>query len=125
MRSRVTDKPVVYVAGPFRGASHWEQEQNIRKAEEIALRIWQYGAIAYCPHCNTRNFQGAAPDEIWLEGHLEMLRRSDALFLCPNWKKSKGTLIEYQKANEWHMPIFNSITQLHEWLQELHRMKKK
>lgn len=66
---------VVYIAGPFRAENAWEIEQNIRRAEEAALELWRAGAAVLCPHTNTRYFQGAAPDHVWLEGDLELLRR--------------------------------------------------
>lgn len=119
----VSNKPVLYTIGAFRGACHWEQEKNIRLAEECALRLWHLGAIVLCPHTNTRNFQGAAPDEIWMEGDLELMRRCDGVFLVPGWKKSKGSLIEVAKAQEWHLHIFKSFNQVHEYLQELHRLR--
>ena len=57
---------VVYIAGPFRGPNAWEIEQNIRRAESLALEVWRAGAAALCPYTNTRFFQGAAPDDVWL-----------------------------------------------------------
>ncbi len=78
---------VIYVAGPFRGPNAWAIEQNIRRAEEIALVLWQTGKCAViCPHTNTRFYQGAADDQVWLDGDLELLRRSDAVCVVPGWK---------------------------------------
>jgi len=31
---------VVYIAGPYRAPNAWEIEENIRRAERIALHIW-------------------------------------------------------------------------------------
>lgn len=37
---------VVYIAGPFRAASSWDRERNIRRAEEVAyLHTVDYGKI--------------------------------------------------------------------------------
>ena len=49
---------LVYIAGPFRGSSAWDIEENIRVAERAALEVWKMGAAALCPHTNTRFFQG-------------------------------------------------------------------
>ena len=57
---------VVYVAGPFRGPNAWEIEENIRRAERLALEVWRLGCACLCPHTNTRFFQGAAPDAVWV-----------------------------------------------------------
>ena len=70
---------LIYVAGPFRAPNSWEMEQNIRRAEALALEVWKLGLPAICPHANTRFYQGAAPDEVWLEGDIEIMRRCDAV----------------------------------------------
>ena len=111
-------KRIVYVAGPFRASSTWAIEQNIRKAEEAALNIWRVGAVALCPHLNTRFFQGAAPDEVWLSGDLELLRRCDAVLMLPNWEDSAGSTVEYKYALAWGLKVLLSHEALVEWLNE-------
>ena len=101
-------KRVVYIAGPFRGANAWEIEQNIRRAEELALEAWKTGAAVICPHTNTRFFQGAAPDHIWLEGDLEFVLRSNAVLTTPDWERSVGATREVALAHEMKIPIFRS-----------------
>lgn len=107
---------VVYVAGPFRGPDHWAIAQNIRRAEVLALEVWRLGAAAICPHANTAHFQNAAPDELWLEGDLEMLRRCDAIIMTPDWNRSSGATAEHAEATRCSIPIFYSAEALGEWL---------
>lgn len=107
---------LVYVAGPFRGKSAWDIECNIRRAEALALEVWRLGAAALCPHANTRFFQNAAPDEVWLEGDLEMLRRCDAVMLTVDWFKSPGAQREVKEAREKGIPVFTRLTNLQAWL---------
>jgi hypothetical protein len=107
---------VVYVAGPFRGANAWEIEENIRRAERLALQVWRSGAAALCPHTNTRFFQGAADDAVWLAGDLELLARCDAMILTPNWRASSGARAEHAFATKRGMPIFQDIPDLQKWL---------
>lgn len=107
---------VIYVAGPFRGPSAWDIECNIRRAEALSLEVWRLGHAAMCPHTNTRFFQNAAPDEVWLQGDLELLRRCDAVILTPDWKRSSGATAEVQYANEQNIPVFESIQELQNWL---------
>lgn len=104
---------VVYIAGPFRAANSYDMECNIRRAEALALDVWRTGfAAALCPHTNTRFFQGAAPDKVWLEGDLVMLRRCDAVLLTPDWKKSKGAVEEVKHALRWDIPVFPDLFEL-------------
>jgi len=109
---------VVYIAGPFRGESAWAIEQNIRRAEELALGAWRLGAAVLCPHTNTRFFQGAAPDEVWLSGDLEMLRRCDAVLLTDDWPKSHGAQAEKAEAHRVGLPVFFGLDSLADWLKE-------
>lgn len=107
---------VVYIVGPFRGSNSWEMEQNIRRAEGLALEVWRMGAACLCPHTNTRFFQGAAPDELWLNGDLELLRRCDAVMMATNWESSQGAKAEREAAITSGKPVFTSLAALAEWL---------
>lgn len=107
---------LVYVAGPFRAPNSWEIEQNIRRAEALALEAWRAGAAVICPHANTRFFQGAAPDEVWLEGDLEMLRRCDAILMTPDWQRSQGATVEHAEAIRAGLFVFYSVEDLRAWL---------
>ena len=97
---------LVYLAGPFRGANSWEVECNVRRAEALALRVWQNGAACICPHTNTRFYQGAADDTVWLEGDLEILRRCDAVVATWDWARSQGAKAEIGLATRLNMPVF-------------------
>lgn len=107
---------LVYVAGPFRGPNSWEIEQNIRRAEALALEVWRKGAAVICPHANTRFFQGAAKDDVWLEGDLEMLLRCDAMIMTDDWKRSTGATHEHAFAETEGIPIFYNLADLERWL---------
>ena len=100
---------VVYVAGPFEGAHPWATEQNIRRAEELSLKVWQNGMAAVCPHTNTRFFVGAADREVWLKGDIEILKRCDAVLLAPGHEISSGTQAEIKVASGCGIPVFGSM----------------
>ena len=105
-----------YVAGPFRGPSAWDIEENIRRAERLALEVWKMGAACVCPHANTRFYQGAAPDEVWLDGDLEILGRCDFVLMTPDWEKSSGARTEHDFAYHHGIDIFYDLDTLREWL---------
>ena len=107
---------VVYIAGPFRGKSSWDIEQNIRRAEELALEVWRAGAACICPHTNTRFFQNAAPDEVWLDGDIAIMLRCDALLLTDDWERSSGARAEVACAEQANLPFFKTLEQLKAWL---------
>lgn len=107
---------VVYVAGPFRGRDSWEMEQNVRRAEALALDVWRSGAACHCPHANTRFYQGAAADDVWLDGDLEILSRCDAVLLTPDWERSTGATAEKLHAEALSIPVFYDIDALRQWI---------
>jgi len=96
---------VIYVAGPFRADSAWDVEQNVRKAEEAALKLWRKGWAVICPHTNTRFFQGAVDDSIWLRGDLEIITRCDAIYMLKGWEKSFGATKELGLAKELELEV--------------------
>jgi hypothetical protein len=109
---------VVFVAGPYRAITPWEMEQNIRLAEGLALAIWGLGAVALCPHTMNRFFQTMVPDHVALEGVLELLRRSDAVYLLVGWERSSGTRAEKAEAERLGIPVFQDMGLLAAWLDE-------
>lgn len=108
----------VYVAGPFRGPNSWEIEENIRRAERLALEVWRLGAACVCPHTNTRFFQGAADDAVWLDGDLEILARCDAIVMTEDWERSSGARAEEAFARKRNIPVFYALRELDNWLRK-------
>ncbi len=115
---------VVYVAGPFRCASShvdgqqdcWGIQQNIMRAMELSLEVWRAGAAAVCPHANTMFYQNAAPDHVWLDGDIAILKKCDAILMTPDWERSSGARAEHDIAKRSLIPIFYDLKALQEWL---------
>jgi len=113
--------PVIYVAGPYRATTPRRTLANIWAAQEAALAVWKLGAVAICPHSNCYLFDGEADNEVWLQGDLELLRRSDGLLLVGEWQLSEGAKVEHQLAIDLGLPIFHSTTRLRGWIEEWKR----
>lgn len=111
---------VIYIAGPYRGKDNWEIHQNVNRASALALEVWRLGAAALCPHANTAHFQFAAPDEVWLNGDLELLSRCDALIVTPDWEQSSGARAEVRFADENDIPVFFTLGTLARYLRAAH-----
>ena len=97
---------VVYLAGPFRGATPWDIESNVRKIEAIGLEVAKMGGTPLMPHTQYRFFQDSLPDEFWIEATKELLRRCDCIVMCPGWQDSTGSRGEHALAVERGMPVF-------------------
>lgn len=85
---------VVFVSGAYRG----NVTENIEKARQVAIKLWQMGYVALCPHMNTAHFDGICDDSVWLAGDIELLKRCDAISMVDNWQHSEGAKIEYEIA---------------------------
>ena len=100
---------VIYLAGAYRAATIREIVENINKAESWALQLWKAGAAVISPHMNTRLFDGALPDEIWLQGDVEIMKRCDCMAVMPGWENSRGTreeLIQARLIGNKKLPVF-------------------
>ena len=89
---------VAFIAGKYRAKTIHEIVRNIRAAEKIALKYWGLGYTVICPHKNSGLLDGALPDEVWLAGGLELLRRSDTIIMSPKWEESPGSMEELKLA---------------------------
>lgn len=107
---------VVYVAGPFRAPTAWGIAENVRRAERAGLEIARLGAMPLIPHANTAHFQGELPDQFFLDGTLELMLRSDALYLLFGWASSAGARKEREVAMKKGMPVFDTLASLNEWV---------
>jgi len=122
---------LIYVAGPYRSDGTYGIMQNIRKAEDVTVQLWNLGVAVICPHKNTAFLDGAIDGEtmdgkgavadvsLFFKGDLEMMVRCDAVVLVPGWQKSKGTVQEKTLAVIRGIPVFDwglEQKQFTEWL---------
>lgn len=111
---------LVYIAGPFRGKNSWEVERNIRRAEELGMRVAEMGAIPIIPHTMYRFWDGTLDDEFWLECGLRMLDMCVAVAVTDGWENSSGTREEIRRA-EYDKLVFYSentvdMIRLQKWI---------
>ena len=93
---------VVFLSGQYRG----NVEDNITHAERASKSLWQQGYIVICPHLNTARFDGICPDETWLKGYLEILRRCDSIYMLKGWDESVGAIAELKLAKQMGKRIY-------------------
>ena len=116
---------LVYIAGPFRAMSAYANghqdmfavQENIMAAMKLGLEVARMpGAFPVIPHANTMFFTGAAPDHVWLDGDIELLRRCDAILMTPHWQRSSGARAEEKLAREIGLPVFFTADDMRAWL---------
>ena len=105
--------PFIAVIGPFRGENHWEVYKKINKAEQLHYQVFENGFYSFCPHNNTRHFEGSLSDDIWL-GYCQAFieKFADGVILVDGWENSSGTKAEIELCKELNIPIFYSINEL-------------
>ncbi len=93
-------KKVIYVAGPYRADCENNLFENIMRARAKARELWHEGWTVICPHANSM-FMGDKDDfQLFLDGGLELVRRSDAIYMLAGFEKSEGSLQELALARE-------------------------
>jgi hypothetical protein len=99
--------PMVYVIGPFTANTNWEVQQNVQKAEQLAFKIMQLGAMPVCPHTNTRNFHGYQDAGFWYAGTARLFEFCDAGITVAGWMNSSGSRGEVRDANLRRQRLFH------------------
>lgn len=97
---------LIFVSGKYRG----DISANIQTAKEASIKLWQQGYAVICPHMNTAHFDGLCPDEVWLEGDLEIMKRCDAVYMLSNWRDSAGAVKEHELAQILGKEIIYEVT---------------
>ena len=91
---------LVFISGAYRNGGYAGVETNIQHARKEAVKLWQMGYAVICPHLNTAHFDGLCPDDIWLKGDLEILKRCDVIYMLNNWHNSQGAKAELELAQQ-------------------------
>lgn len=107
-RAREEMKKVIYLSHPYRSATEWGVWCNIQSAHTYAKQLWRKGWAVISPVSNTA-FMGDTDDfDVWMSGDLEILSRCDAIAMSPGWERSEGCRMEYSKAVELGMAVYNT-----------------
>ena len=96
---------IAYIVGPYRAKTIYEIKENIRRAEQYAVKYWQLGYAVICPHKNSAFFDGIVPDQSFLDGDIEIIKRCDIVVMTPGWEKSSGSVNELEFAKELGLTI--------------------
>jgi len=98
----LSKRKLIYVAHPFGG-----NPANIKKVEAIILQLIRIypNYTFYSPLHATGFFYFVKSYEEGMKDCIEMLRRSDELWLCEGYEDSRGCLIEYGYCLENNKPV--------------------
>ena len=109
---------LIYVSGKYTDDTKEKISRNIAIARKYAIALWEMGYGVICPHLNTAHLEEDCKIgyEDYIRADLEMVRRSDALFMIPdNWIDSKGAKRELDEAKRHNKRLFFSLEEIAEW----------
>ena len=101
-------KPIIYLACKFsRGgkASEEERAENLLVADYWCHRLWTKGYGVIHPIKNTLSVENLVSYKEIIRADLSILSRCDAVFMCPDWEKSKGAKREWTLATMLGIPV--------------------
>lgn len=105
---------MIYISGKYTEKKIEDVRKNIRIAEVYGWIIFKRGHIPYIPHTHIafwdKKFSMDYEDA--MKFHLPFLKNSDAVFLLPNWYRSKGAKTEKKIAEDLEKIIFEDIEEV-------------
>lgn len=93
-------KEVVYVSGRISASTPEEIEDNIRLGMKKGAELAKEGFAPIVPHGNSYgwNRHGSFDWREYMRVDLELVKRSDSVYMMSNWRESKGARIEERFA---------------------------
>ena len=100
--------PMAYCAGPYRARTIFGRAINIIRAWRVARALWRKGYAVFCPHANSAMMDGAAPDKVFLEYGLKMVRMCDLFVFTRSdaYRISEGSDAEWTLAIRLFIPSY-------------------
>lgn len=103
---KIKRRLLVYVSGKYGDADTWGCDCNINCARKVAVELWKMGYAVICPHSNTAHMDYLDSRQVFLEGDMVMVERSDLLVMLPNWETSEGAQLERRLAMKLGIPVY-------------------
>ncbi len=91
-------RPILYIAGPYRANTVDEIVVNILEARRRMRWAWLNGYIPICPHMNSALIDGLTSDEVIMDGYIKIVSRCDAIMMIGWSINSTGALAELKEA---------------------------
>lgn len=100
---------IYYLAHPFSAPTKQERIDNLLESIKKTDQLIQLGFNIFNPlaHSYLQDFYIPKPESFWYDLDLKILERMDGLILTPNWQKSKGCKMEFERATELQLEILD------------------
>jgi hypothetical protein len=109
----------IYIAGAYSAENVITVLDNIREGMRASLEVFLAGFAPFCPWLDFHYQLMLRPGEKltvpdFYEYSKAWLEVSDAMYIHPNsdWRNSKGTLAEIQRAKEMAIPVYYDLGEM-------------
>lgn len=110
-------KPLIFISAPYRAGTDSSLFDNAIFVRILTIDIWQQGGVAVAPHLNSFMLGGLVPEEGFLQGYCDLLRRCDAVLFAGLYEQSEGCQMELQAAKDSNIPQLFSVKEAREFIQ--------
>jgi len=122
-------KPEIYVIGKYTDDTIEDERANERAAKNTAHRLAVIGYKPFCPHTA---FGLGTPTELKQNDDIDLtqedimvsclnrLSTCDCIFLQNGWRRSSGSLREYNYAQSMRMPTIRDYDEAKHYLECVH-----
>lgn len=100
---------LIYIAGPYsESAGVGTVEENIIRARDVAVKLWDMGYAVICPHMNTANLEKLTnlENKDFVDRDLEMVQVCEAIVMLPYWQQSYGSVRELEHARQHGLEVW-------------------
>lgn len=121
---RSETQPRVYIAGPITPKNGRTLEQNVQAGVDAYLALVKAGIPAYCPHVDGL-IQNCleVPHDKWMIQCVPQLLSARVMLLVGPWQESTGTRMELALAEQYDIPVVESLDQLWQFLAREYGLK--
>ncbi len=100
---------IVYIAGKYRALDTIGVVHNIQVARHYAEKYWNMGYAVICPHANSGWMEANVPEQILMEGDLDIIKRCDIIVMIPGWEDSVGAINEHATALQYGVKVIYEV----------------
>jgi nucleoside 2-deoxyribosyltransferase len=97
---------LLYVAGPYTADTPEGVQENIKAANEVAVKLWEAGHTVICPHLNTLGIETVMDTPEIIRQCCKLIQRCDAIVVIKGWERSEGTKQEMGYAQSNGLSIY-------------------
>lgn len=115
----INPRPIVYIAGKLSDMAV-KYLKNVSNMMEEAEKVKELGMVPIIPALDLLQGIKFGYDHYgdYFNMNIQILTRCDAVYLCPGWETSKGTLKEIRVAKHYDIPVIDDLYVLADWCRE-------